>query len=122
MITSRPYNKSFAGFYEFPGGKVKKNEFLLEALKRELTEELSLKININKLIFLCSYRVIRKKKKIDLNFFSVDSWYGKIEALEKQEGKWIRLSEINDFKMLSSNKKIINFLNCYLISSKNLLR
>ncbi len=122
MITSRPYNKSFAGFYEFPGGKVKKNEFLLEALKRELTEELSLKININKLIFLCSYRVIRKKKKIDLNFFSVDSWYGKIEALEKQEVKWIRLSEINDFKMLSSNKKIINFLNCYLISSKNLLR
>ena len=26
MITSRPLNKPFAGFYEFPGGKVKKNE------------------------------------------------------------------------------------------------
>ena len=119
MITSRPYNKSFPGFYEFPGGKVKKNEFLLEALKRELTEELSLKININKSIFLCSYQVKRKKKKIDLNFFSVNSWYGKIEALEKQEVKWIRLSEIHNFKMLSSNKKIIDFLNFYLISSRN---
>ena len=63
MITSRPYNKMFSGFYEFPGGKVK-NEFLLEALKRELMEELSLKINVNKLIFLCSYQVRRKKKKL----------------------------------------------------------
>ena len=53
MIASRPYNKSFGGFYEFPGGKVKKNEFLLEVLKKELMEELSVRINVNKLIFLC---------------------------------------------------------------------
>ena len=63
MIASRPNNKSFAGFYEFPGGKVKKNEFLLEALKRELMEELSLRINVNKIIFLCSYQITREKKK-----------------------------------------------------------
>ena len=119
MITSRPSNKSFAGFYEFPGGKVKKNEYLLEALKRELMEELSVRININKLIFLCSYKVIRKRKKIDLNFFSTNSWFGKIEAVEKQKVKWIRFCEINDYKMLSSNKKIIDFLNCFLIFSKN---
>ena len=62
MIASRPYNKSFGGFYEFPGGKVKKNEFLLEALKRELMEELSVRINVNKLIFLCSYQIKRGRK------------------------------------------------------------
>jgi len=119
MITSRPRNKTFAGFFEFPGGKVKKNEFLMEALKRELLEELSVNINVNKLIFLCSYQVIRKKKKIELNFFSTSSWHGKIQALEKQKIKWIRFNEINDLKMLSSNKKIIDFLNYYLIFSKN---
>ena len=119
MISSRPNNKSFAGFYEFPGGKVKKNEFLLEAVKRELMEELSVRVNINKLIFLCSYQVTRGKKKIDLNFFSTNTWLGKIKALEKQEVKWIRLSEVKCFKMLSSNKKIIDFLNYFLIASKN---
>ena len=119
MITSRPSKKPFAGFYEFPGGKVKKKELLIEALKRELKEELSIKINTNKLIFLFSYQVQRKREIINLNFFSSGSWYGKIEALENQKVKWIRLSEIKDFKMLSSNKKIINFLNFFLIASNN---
>ena len=85
MITSRPYNKMFSGFYEFPGGKVKKNEFLLEALKRELMEELSLKINVNKLIFLCSNQLKKKKKKINLNFFSTNNWIGKVKALENKK-------------------------------------
>ena len=119
MITSRPYNKAFSGFYEFPGGKVKKNEFLTEALKRELKEELSVKINVNKLIFLYSYQVRRRGTMIDLNFFSSDSWQGKIEALENQKVKWIKFSEINNFKMLSSNKKIIAFLNFFLTASNN---
>ena len=119
MIASRPSNKSFSGFYEFPGGKVKKNEFLTEALKRELMEELSVIINVNRLIFLCSYQITRGRKKIDLNFFSTNNWIGKVKALEKQEIKWIKLCEFKDFKMLISNKKIINFLNCFLIASKN---
>ena len=119
MIASRPSNKSFSGFYEFPGGKVKKNEFLTEALKRELMEELSVRINVNKLIFLCSYQITRGRKKIDLNFFSTNNWIGKVKALEKQEIKWIKLCEFKDFKMLISNKKIINFLNYFLIASKN---
>ena len=115
MISSRPCNKSFSGFYEFPGGKVKKNEFLMEAVKREIMEELSVKVDINKLIFLCSYQVTRGKKKIDLNFFYTNTWLGNIKALEKQKVKWIRLSEVKCFKMLSSNKKIIDFLNYFLL-------
>jgi len=92
----------------------------LEALKRELEEELSVKIDVNRLIFLYSYQVKRNRKKIDLIFFSTISWYGQVKALEKQKIKWIRFNEINDFKMLYSNKKIIDFLTYFLIASKNL--
>ena len=37
LIASRPPSKKFAGYFEFPGGKVEKGEFLLEALYREVT-------------------------------------------------------------------------------------
>ena len=66
MIASRP-SISHLVVFEFPGGKAKKNEFLLEALKRELMEELSVRINVNKLIFM--FIPNKREKKIDLNFF-----------------------------------------------------
>ena len=82
-------------------------------------EELSVRVNVNKLIFLCSYQITRGRKKIYLNFFSTNNWIGEVKALEKQEVKWIRLCEVKNFKMLTSNKKIIDFLKFFLISSKN---
>ena len=36
LIAKRPANKEYAGFWEFPGGKIKKGETLEEALKRKL--------------------------------------------------------------------------------------
>ena len=51
LISSRPKQKEFSNFYEFPGGKVEKNELFLIALQRELLEELHIKIQLNKVIF-----------------------------------------------------------------------
>ena len=51
-VTNTPTGKEFAGWYEFPGGKVEKNEYLIESLKRELLEELSIKLNTKNMIFL----------------------------------------------------------------------
>ena len=68
LISSRPYPKPYYGFYEFPGGKVKKDEYNLEALKREIFEELSVKLNLNKLIFIKSY-LVKISPNIRLGFF-----------------------------------------------------
>ncbi len=110
LISSRPFPKSFYGFYEFPGGKVKKGEYNLEALKREICEELSVKLDLNKLIFIKSYFVKRKNEVLILNFFFTSSWSGKIQPLEKQKIRWIDFNKINSHRMLSSNKLIIKFL------------
>ena len=110
LIASRPHNKIFSGFYEFPGGKLKKNEFLLCGLEREILEELSVRINRNKVIFLKDYFIKRRGKEIHLNFFLCNEWDGDIKPTELQEIKWVRLPDIIKYKMLTSNKKIIDSL------------
>ena len=110
LISSRPYPKPYYGFYEFPGGKVRKDEYNLEALTREIFEELSAKLNLNKLIFIKSYLVKRKNEILILNFFFTSSWLGKIKPSEKQNIRWIDFNKINTHRMLSSNKLIIKFL------------
>jgi len=41
LLAKRPMNKQFGGFWELPGGKVELNESYPEALRREISEELS---------------------------------------------------------------------------------
>ncbi len=106
LLTSRPDTKSFAGFWEFPGGKVKKGELLVNALKREILEELSIILNDNKVIFFSSYKIKRKNIKIHLNFFLCYEWFGRIETNENQKYVWISLKEIDKYKILKSNRKV----------------
>jgi len=45
LVGRRPAHKRHGGLWEFPGGKVGEGESLLEAARRELAEELSLRTN-----------------------------------------------------------------------------
>jgi len=109
LIASRPPLKIFSGYYEFPGGKVEKGEFLLEALYRELNEELKIKVELNKVIFFTNYK-IQREKKLNLNFFICDEWEGKIFPNEKQNLFWVEISQLSNFKILKSNYKVIKML------------
>ncbi len=120
MISSRPKPKVFSGFYEFPGGKLKKGEFSLEGLKREMNEELSIEIDLSKIFFLMSYSIKRRKEKILLTFFLCNQWKGIESGLENQKIKWVKIEELKKFKILKSNERVIAFLseNINYFSSK----
>lgn len=47
LIAQRPPDHSLAGKWEFPGGKVRHGEAVVEALKREIQEELKIKIEVH---------------------------------------------------------------------------
>jgi len=108
LISSRPYPKILHGYYEFPGGKVSPGEFLMESLYRELKEELDLEINLKKVIFLTNYSI--KIRKINLYFFYCTSWKGKIKAMEGQKFKWVKLHDLKQHNLLSSNQRLLKFM------------
>ena len=119
LINSRPAGKDFHGYFEFPGGKVKSGEYLVEALHREILEELGINLNLDKVLFLNSYKVSQKKKMLDLNFFFCDSWFGKIKNNENQILEWVTLPELKFFKILSSNKSFLVDLPFLIFPSTN---
>ena len=112
LIASRPEKKTFSGFFEFPGGKVDKKEFLIEALDREIFEELGIRLDFNKIYYLNNYKIL--KQNISLHFFLCLRWFGKIEGKEKQIFKWIFPKEFNNYNILKSNINFISFLNNFI--------
>ena len=112
LISKRPGNKIYSGFWEFPGGKVETNESLKSALKREINEELGIRLDFSKIYYLNHYRIL--ELKINLHFFLCLRWFGKIKNKEKQTLKWILPNELNNCNLLKSNESFKIFLNNFI--------
>ena len=112
LIASRPETKKFSGFFEFPGGKVEKDECLVEALDREIYEEIGIRLDFSKIYYLNNYKIL--KHNINLHFFLCLRWFGKIKNKEKQILKWIAPKELNNYNLLKSNESFKIFLNNFI--------
>ncbi|AYN24843.1 8-oxo-dGTP diphosphatase MutT [Buchnera aphidicola] len=113
-ITKAKKNKYFSDLWEFPGGKVKKNETLIHALKRELSEEVDLKI----LKFRCFRCIEFFYKKIKLYFFLVTKWKGRAYSKEGYVYQWIFFDNLKYFNFPTPNNNIINALERNVIYKK----
>jgi 8-oxo-dGTP diphosphatase len=97
-------SQSWAGWWEFPGGKLETNESPSEALKREIFEELG--VVIKKYKQWTTRRVVEKNKITILYFFLITSWTGMVEGREGQELQWVNLKKYNVTKVLPPNQVI----------------
>jgi 8-oxo-dGTP diphosphatase len=86
LLTSRPDGKVYAGYWEFPGGKVEPGESIEQALKRELHEELGIVIGAAHpwKVELMDYPHAR----VRLHFCKVFDWSGTFEMRERQAMAW----------------------------------
>jgi 8-oxo-dGTP diphosphatase len=86
LLTSRPPGKVYAGYWEFPGGKLEAGESVEQALGRELEEELG--IRIRQVDPWRSTQVDYPHAWVQLNFCKVLAWEGEMHMREGQEFAW----------------------------------
>jgi 8-oxo-dGTP diphosphatase len=89
LLTSRPPGKVYAGYWEFPGGKLEAGESVEHALRRELQEEIG--ITIGAVHPWKSEVVDYPHALVRLNFCKVHEWEGELQMREGQAFSWEQL-------------------------------
>ncbi len=86
LLTSRPEGKVYAGYWEFPGGKLEAGESVEQALRRELQEELG--ITIGPVQAWKTQMVDYPHALVRLHFCKVWAWQGELQMREAQSYAW----------------------------------
>jgi len=109
MLAQRPQGKVYAGYWEFPGGKVEAGETVREALVRELQEEMGITIEA------CSPWLTREftypHATVRIHFWRVERWQGEIAPLEHSAVAWLKAGEAASVEpILPANDPILKAL------------
>jgi len=91
LLTSRPPGKVYAGYWEFPGGKLEPGESVEQALARELHEELGVEIDPAAITRWREQLVDYPHALVRLHFCRVTAWQGELQMREGQQAAWQRL-------------------------------
>ena len=91
LLAQRPEGKVYAGYWEFPGGKVEAGETLRQALVREIQEELGVTIDRAWPWLSCEFTY--PHARVRLKFFRVASWQGEIKPIEHSGFVWVKIGD-----------------------------
>ncbi|MGC9235868.1 MAG: NUDIX domain-containing protein [Thiomonas sp.] len=86
LMASRPHGKPYAGYWEFPGGKLEAGESLQDALAREFAEELG--VTVLEAQYWRSLRMDYPHALVDLQFCRITAWQGELHGREGQQISW----------------------------------
>lgn len=86
LIAKRGYGE-FKGMYEFPGGKIEKDETPEEALKREIKEEMEANIEVDS--FVCHVHYQYPDFTLEMDCYLCHLKDSHISLLEHLDAKWI---------------------------------
>ena len=102
--TARGYGE-YKGWWEFPGGKIEKDETPQQALIREIREELTAEIEVGELIRTIEYDYPEFHLSMDCFWATVKS--GHLELKEAEDARWLTKDELKDVKWLPADLKLI---------------
>ena len=108
LITQRPTQGLLGGLWEFPGGKIKKNELPEEACAREIKEELNLSVTVREHLGQVKHAYTHFRVVIEVFLCNTPS--GEIKLNGPVSYRWVNLSELANYPIPSANHKIIRYL------------
>ena len=109
LLAERPLGKPWAGYWEFPGGKIEAGENALQALIRELHEELG--IDIDRACPWITFEYAYPEKLVRLHFYRVTAWHGTPHGRETQRMSWEDPRAVAVGPLLPANETVLRALN-----------
>jgi 8-oxo-dGTP diphosphatase len=108
LLAQRPPGKPFAGYWEFPGGKLEPGENPRDALTRELAEELGLKVR--RAAPWLVQRFVYPHAHVELHFFRVYEWDGEPVGHDGQAFAWQIPGAFDVAPLLPANTLVLRAL------------
>jgi len=108
LLAQRPVGKHLAGTWEFPGGKVDEGEAAVDALARELREEIGIVVESARPLIGVPHAY--PGKRILLDAWQVTAWSGTPRAHEGQRLAWVEIDALERIEMPPADRPVATAL------------
>ncbi|MGY5452110.1 8-oxo-dGTP diphosphatase MutT [Agarivorans sp. MS3-6] len=107
LLSLRHQQQHQGGKWEFPGGKIEAQESVVEALARELQEELLINIAHDSCEPLIRIEHDYGDKRVCLHVYTVKRFSGEPKGAEQQEIRWVDKAKLADYQFPAANQAIL---------------
>lgn len=107
LVTLRPRGTHLEGHWEFPGGKCEPHETHVEALRRELYEELDIVAEVGGLVHAVTHAY--GDRRVALHFYAC-GYAGEPKPMIGQQIRWVPRGELAALPFPEADAELIDLL------------
>ena len=105
LICQRERSDPYGLQWEFPGGKVRSEEGLQAALRRELTEELAIEADVGEELFRLTHQY--PERYVEVVFLRVPSYRGEVTNLIFESIEWAARTRLPEYNFLEADRALV---------------